>query len=493
MTLPSPADAAFSAWTRREILALAFLLVGSALTLSFRLGQTKPTVAAELRCWKTVSEMTQTGEWLVPHRDGKPALNKPPLFYWAGAAISVLAGGASYATLRAPSVIAALALFLLTYVWGRSIGGPKMALVSAGVMAVSLKFYDLGRDGTFEMMLALFTNAALFTFDRMYWLGRRSLAPLLSLLFIAAFLTKASPALLIVGLPIVVFLVFRREIRRALTLPVALWTIVALALSLVWFGVMVIRVPGAWQRFFSEAALPMGIEGTSHTAEHFHPFFYFFSRFVAIFAVGSLLLPLVLWRGWQTRFWRDDPRLRFCGWIVTSLLVAFSCFPQKQQHYLLPLLPAYAILAADAAVWAADARSSVDWAWLGLPGIALAIAVVVCVIPLVFLLHIVLQVGLGSVMALCAVVVSLAGSIVWFTVKRKWREAGVAGVLAAWLLYAIQFGGFEVLRSEFATGEYKQRSDYDAAHWAKLKESYPFLVKVLHQKSRFVKKSQEYK
>jgi 4-amino-4-deoxy-L-arabinose transferase-like glycosyltransferase len=487
MTSPSSADAALTIWTRREILAVAFLFLGTAFTLSFRLGQTRPTVAAEIRCWKTVSEMTQTGEWLVPHRDGKPALNKPPLFYWAGAAISVLAGGASYTTLRAPSVIAALALLLLTYAWGRSIGGARLGLVSAGVMTVMIKTYDLGRDGTFEMMLALFTSAALFTFDRMYWSGRRSLAPVLFLLFIAAFLTKASPALLIVALPIVLFLVFRREIRRAVTLPVALWTIVTLALSLVWFAVMLIRVPEAWQKFFSEAVLPMGVEGAEHSAEHFHHFSYFFSRFVGVFAIGSILVPLILWRAWQTRFWRDEPRLRFCGWIVAGLLVAFSCFPQKQPHYLLPLLPAYIILAADAAVWAADAQSKVHWAWLGLPGVALGIAAVVSAIPLVFYFHIMLQIGLGSVMALCAIATFLGITIVWFSAKRKWCEAGVTIVLAAWLFYSIQFGSVEVLRNEFATGEYELRRDYDAAHWDKLKKSYPFLVKMLHQKSRFVK------
>jgi 4-amino-4-deoxy-L-arabinose transferase-like glycosyltransferase len=434
--------------------------------------------------------MTQTGEWLVPHRDGKPALNKPPLFYWAGATISTLAGGASYATWRAPSVIAALALLLLTYAWGRSIGGVGLGLVSAGVTTAMIKLYDLGRDGTFEMTLALFANAALFAFDRMYWSGRPSLAPLLSLLFILAFLAKASPALLIIALPIVVFLVFRRELRRALTLPVAFWTVATLALCLVWYAVMLIRVPGAWQKIFSEAVLPMGVETANHSATHFRDFFYFFTRFLGIFAVGSIFLPLVVWRAWQTRFWRDDPRLRFCAWIVTSLLVTFSCFPQKQSHYLLPLLPAYIILTADAVIWAADASSKLHWAWLGLPGLALGIGILVALIPLVFFYHVMLQVALGWVIALCAAAAFLGGAMIWFAAKRKWREAGVTVVLAAWLLYSVQFGGFEVLRSEFATGEYQQRSDFDAARWTKLREAYPFLVKMLHQKSRFVKEPQ---
>lgn len=487
MSSPCSTGGAVSLWTWREIVVAICLFVGTALTLSFRLGQTSPTVAAEIRCWKTVSEMTQTGEWLVPHRGGNPALNKPPLFYWAGSAVSALAGGASYATLRAPSVIAALGLLVLTFAWGRSIGGPALGLLSAGVTAVMFKFYDLGREGTFEMMLALFTNAALLTFDRMYWLGRRSLAPLLCLMVVAAFLTKGPPTFLIVGAPIVLFLLFRGEIRRALAWPVASWAAVTLLLSLVWFAVVLYRVPGAWDWFFSEAVLPMGVESTHDTAKHYHDFFYFFSRFVVITPFASLLLPLVVWRGWQTRFWRDDPRLRFCAWIAVGLLVAFSCFPQKQQHYLLPLFPAIIILTADAALWAANAQSKAHWAWLGLPSAALGIAIVISVIPLVFYFHVMLQVGLASVIVLCAIVALFGSLIVWFAAKRRWLETGGAIILATWLLFSIHFGNCLILRSQFETGEIEQRADYDEAHWTRLKKDYPFVGKIFHRGSRFIK------
>jgi len=488
-----PVSGESSPWSKREIVVLLLLFLGTAVTLGFRLGQATPTIAAEIRCWKVVSTMTRTGEWLVPYRDGSPALNKPPLFYWAGAATGLLAGGASYATLRAPSVIAALGVFLLTYIWARSIGGPKLALVSAGLIALMRQFYGLGREGTFEMMLALFANAALLTFDRTYWSGRRSLAPLLCLLIAAAFLTKGPPALLIVGVPIVLFLGFRRQIRLMLTWPVALWAAATLLLSLLWFGVVLYRVPGAWDRFFSEAVLPLGIESAHDTAKHYHHLFYFFSRFVVITPFASLLLPLVVWRGWQTRFWRDGPRLRFCAWIAVGLLVAFSLFPQKQPHYLLPLFPALVILTADAALWAADVRSKVYWAWLGLPSVALGIATVVAVVPLVFYFHVLLQVPLGSVVALCAIVALLGSAIVWFGAKREWPATGIAILLAAWLLFSIYFGNYGILRSQFETGEIEQRADYDKAHWAQVKKSYPFVGKILHRGSRFMKDKPEKK
>jgi len=64
---------AISPFRRGEILAIGFLLVGVAAVLVFRLGAAPPTVNAEERCWKVVSEMTRTGDWLVPRRDASQA------------------------------------------------------------------------------------------------------------------------------------------------------------------------------------------------------------------------------------------------------------------------------------------------------------------------------------------------------------------------------------------------------------------------------------
>ena len=479
-------------WAGREVATVILLFLGMALVLSFRLGAASPTFAAEIRCWKVVSEMTQTGDWLVPRREGRPALNKPPLFYWAGAAISSFAGGASYATLRAPSLIAALAVFLLTYAWGRSIGGPALGVVAAGLLAAMFKFYELGREGTFEMLLALLTNAALLTFDRIYWTGRRSLTPLFFLFVLAAFLTKGPPAFLIVGVPIVLFLAFRRQILRLLKWRLAAWFLVTLALGLLWFAAIIYRVPGAWERFFSEATLPMGVEATTkHTAEHYHHMFYFFSRISLTAAVVSLLFPLLAWRAWQTRFWRDDPRLRFCGWIFVGLMVGFSLFPQKQAHYLLPLFPAIVILTADAALWAADPMSNVHWAWLGIPSVLAGIASIITPVPLVFYLQVLLQVSLGAVLALSLALAGLSAATVWFAAKRRWQAAGTAILLSCLLVFLVRFDSFEIVQRQFATGEFERRADYDPAHWTRMKESYPFVAKVFHRSSRFMKDENE--
>ncbi len=475
---------------RGERAAVLFLLLGTAIPLCIRLGAAPPTIKAEMRCWEVVVGMHETGQWLVPYRNGQPALNKPPLFYWAGALASRAAGKAAYATLRAPSAAAALALLALTWCWARSIGGPKVGLAAGGVMAFSWIYFHQGRNGSFEMLLALLTNAALFLFDRMYWTIKGRLWPkvLFFLLAAAAFLTKGPPAFLIIAVPIVLFLGFRKEMRRLAAWRVFLGAAACLALSLSWFLVVLIRVPGAWERFMSEALLPAGIETTTeHTARHYADPSYFVVRLPVILRISALLLPLLVWRGWTTRFWRDMPRLRFCGWIAAGLLVAFSLFPQKQEHYILPLVPAYAILAAEAAVWAADPQSGMRWVWLGIPAIVLFILTLFCAVFLGFYFHILLRIPLANALALPVALLLLSGAGLWLAARRKWPASGGAFLLATWLFFSAYFASYEVVKRQFATGEIEKRSDYDAEHWLQMKRKYGFVAREFRLSSRFVK------
>jgi len=529
MSLPVPVGSATMAWTRREVLALVFLLVGPALILSFRLGDAPATINAEIRCWKVVSNMTATGEWIIPYRSGKPALNKPPLFYWAGSAISALAGGASYATLRAPSVMATLGVLALTFWWGRSIGGAGMGLVALFLLTLIFRVYSWGREGTFEMLLTLLTSLALFTFDRTYVLRRQSLLPLFFLLVLAAFLTKGPPALMIIGVPIVLFLALsrqsplplfcllvvalslakrplalaiiglpillfllsRREIRQVLTVRIGLWSLASAVLGLLWFAVILYRVPGAWQQFFSEAVLPVGMETSHHTATHYHHGFYFFSRIFVIAAVPSALIPLFLWRAWKTRFWQDAPRLRFCAWIGWGLLFAFSFFPQKQHHYLLPVLPALAILLADSVLWVVNKPSEVHWAWLGVPAIALGIMAIILPAPVAFYFHLVLQTPLAATIAVCALSVPVGAGIIWLAITRRWLALAGLTLLMLWPYFAVYFGNMEIVKRQFATGEIEQRKGFDKAYWTGVKKSYPVLGDIFHRGSRFTRDGQE--
>lgn len=477
----------------QEVLAIGFLLVGAIAVLVFRLGAAPPTANAEERCWKAVSEMTATGDWLVPRRDGKPFLNKPPLFYWAATAVSRMAGGASFATLRLPSALAALGLILLALYWAGSIGGKSLALAAAAFLAVMWSLYKYGRLGTYDMLLAFLGNAALLVFDRLYASRNGRRLVLFFFLVLAAFLTKGPPALLIVGLPTVLFLGFRRELRLLVSPIVMGCTLVTLLLGLLWFVILICRVPEAYDRFFSELILPFGGQTAHHTATHYRGLLYYFSRVLVLSQPVCLLAPLVIWRGWQTGFWRDDPRLRFCAWIATGLLVGFSLFPQKRSYYLLPILPSLAILTADAVRWAIEARPKPHWAWLGVPAAAVGTAVALLVVPIALHLHVLLREPLLLVGTISAILALLGAATVYLALKSRWIATIGACLVAIWSLSLVYFGSFSVWRDQFETETVAQRPDYDETHWNRMKERHALVARIFRSKVEHEEKREEKK
>lgn len=337
--------------------ALGLALLVAALGFGLFLGLAADPVGrtSELRCVEVVRHMVESGETLVPHFGNQVRLQKPPLFYWAGAAVATLSGDTGPWSLRVVSACAALALTALLGVWGARLGGRGTGLLAAGLFAAMLQVHSSGRRGDAEMLLALLSTAALFSFDRIAaerW--RRGLA-LFAVLTALAFLTKATAIALSIGLPILVYLALERELSALRDRGVWASLAAALALGLSWYVAVLAFVPGAFDALRDALLLPLGSGDARGGSAHFRPVTWFLSVLPARALPTSLLLPLVLWRLWATRLYRGDPRRRFAALAFLVPFVAFSLLPQKQKHYTLAMLPGLALVSADASVAAARA------------------------------------------------------------------------------------------------------------------------------------------
>src|SRR5438128_6280490 len=79
-------------------------------------------------------EMVTSGDWVIPHVNGLPYLEKPPLYFWLTALTFQLFGPSEWAT-RLWSAISALGTVLLTWRIGRRLYGAPAGLMAGVVVA----------------------------------------------------------------------------------------------------------------------------------------------------------------------------------------------------------------------------------------------------------------------------------------------------------------------------------------------------------------------
>jgi 4-amino-4-deoxy-L-arabinose transferase-like glycosyltransferase len=335
----------------RALTALLFVLL--AIGLSYRLGAHAPHHRSEKRSDTIVREILRTDEWLFPRLGGTTRLQKPPLYYWTVAAVADLSGGPSTATLRSVSVVAGLGLAALIFAWGATSLGEWSGLAAVAALAAMAQFWISARLGTADMLVVLFSTAALFAFERLSSRGDRRLLPVLSILVVFAFLGKATAALVDVFVPIAVWLAVRGRLALALRPAVLFWAALAAGAGLAWYVAALWLVPEAPARLREFFFVPLGAGHSDLASDHYHPVYWYVPRFLGAAAPAVLLLPLVIRDGVRSGFWRDVPLLRFAATSALSLFAAWSLVPQKGRHYLLPILPLFALLVGDALVRAA--------------------------------------------------------------------------------------------------------------------------------------------
>ena len=334
----------------RVVLTVALFVVLAA-GLFVRLGHDRVYPKSEARCFGVVADMMRTGDWLVPHFGGQIRLQKPPLFYWAAATVASVAGEHSLLTLRSVSAASALGLALAVFAVGVSLNGFAAGFWSAAALGASAIFFIRGRVGDAEMLLALLTFLSLAAFERLWFRGDRRMEPALAIFVGLGFLTKATAALLSVLAPILVWLAVNRSLRLVLRARTLLWSSVAALIGLSWYWIILVRLPEARELFREFLLSPFGFrpahvdETQHHDATHVEAIYYYLARFPLQLLPASVLLIPLGWEAWCQHLWRDEPRVRFYALAFVVQFVGWSLVPGKQLHYLLPLVPLFAVVA----------------------------------------------------------------------------------------------------------------------------------------------------
>ena len=207
----------------------------------------------------------ETGDWLGAQLGGKPRLQKPPLFYWAGAAVAATHSATTRdrGALRARVGAAPRSAWrALVFAWGR-------ALARAGLRAARARrcsprcCSSCRRAGaaTPRCCSPSLARAALFAFDRLDARRRRALLPVFAGLRGLAILTKATAVVFAVaatdpGVPVAA-----PRAARAARPGVLATCAAALAIGVSWYVAILIFVPGAFETLAPRAGPAHGRQG----------------------------------------------------------------------------------------------------------------------------------------------------------------------------------------------------------------------------------------
>lgn len=320
------------------------------------------------------------GDWWLPRFNGELLPDKPLLAHWL-AALPVAAGGFSEAAVRLPSAIASALTVAWTARLGTELAGRPAGLVAAALCATTPAFFSRARVARPDALLLFLLSVALGLAFRWWRDGRRRDARWALVALGGATLAKGPVAPVLFALAFGGFLAWQRELRRLRAFFDPLGTGALVVLGLGWY---VVALAGWGDVFVREHLLGRYVfnligdlpEGGRYSERSlaWHALFYVL-HLPLIGLPWSPLAMVALWLAWRDDRLRD-PRVRFLLCWMLAPVVAFTPAQYKLRYYLLPALPALALLGAPVAVrlWRATPvrpRTSVAVA-AGLGGAAVA-------------------------------------------------------------------------------------------------------------------------
>jgi 4-amino-4-deoxy-L-arabinose transferase-like glycosyltransferase len=323
--------------------------------------------------------MLTSGDWVTPTLNGLKYFEKPPLQYWATAAIYAAFGVHEW-TARLWAAALAFLCIPLVYFFARGIGYPQStAAVAAALLALNPYYLLIGQLNLLDQGFTFFLTAAVFSFVIALrelpssWRSRSWMLVTWAALALAI-LSKGIVALLLAGATLVAYLALTRDLAILKRLQLAVVIPLFLLIVTPWFYLVQSRNPGFLQFFF--------------VREHFERFFTNVHQrvgplwyFVPLLAIA--LLPVIgNWRDWRLSRIEGKmtpgqfrPEIFLLLWCAV-VFAFFSLSHSKLPSYLMPVMPALAIVLARVTAAKASAYFRAKWVSIG-SIVVLAVALLV--------------------------------------------------------------------------------------------------------------------
>jgi 4-amino-4-deoxy-L-arabinose transferase-like glycosyltransferase len=355
--------------------------VGKTLLAIFSLGLVVFALATQSSLWdrdeplfaRTACEMLQTGEWLLPTMNGKVFAHKPPFAFWAMAGSMALFGVNALAV-RLPAVFSLAASGWLVFLMGKRLFSPTVGFWASAILMSSAMAMYLGSAAMLDTTLMAFICLAMWAHVEGIHHPKRWWAywPVLALAIGLSELTK-HPVGMAVLAPATLLSTWmlrkERQIPKSYWLGLMLAFAVGYGLYQAWFVPVQNMAPDfAYEshglhivgRFFTA----MEGHGANSLAGYLALLPIYLPVLIAGFAPWTAFLPAGVLASIHGHVGGRSAQVFIWTWVL-PIFIIFSLAATKLPHYLLPVFPPLALLAAGTfEAWRVGMLSERDRAWL---------------------------------------------------------------------------------------------------------------------------------
>ena len=336
---------------------LRIWLAAVVIALAIHLGGFPLFDADEGRNAEVAREMAATNDYVMPRLNGLPYLDKPIVYFAAEAAAMEVLGPTELAA-RLPAYLFTLATAAVLFWFARRLWGGDAPWIAAIVFLSMPLTIAFARTVIFDSALTFFVVVALVAFYCAVEEEKRNWSILAWLAMGLAMITKGPVTFLLVLFVAIPYAIYRKRARMLFPI-LGIVAFVAVIAPWVW-GVTQVVPEFLRYVLVTETAERMATKALKRTG----PPWYFLPYLIG----GALPWSLVALFNWKSMKRRE---LLYFGLWIAIPFIFFSLNQSKRPQYILPLLPALALLVAY--IWN-EARTRATAIVLAAFGVLLLIA-----------------------------------------------------------------------------------------------------------------------
>ncbi len=338
----------------KKFFFIVLLSVGTLIFL-FNLGGRDLWDPDETRYAVVAREMRESGNWILPHFNGKIYAEKPPLFFWLVNLSIFFLGEDSELANRLPSALSGFFTMVITFLFGKRLFNGRVGFLSALILSTCFLFPQLSRWMMMDSLFTLFFLLSLFSFYRGYEdIEGQQKYYMLAGFFIGWGLMTKGPA---IYLSILIFLFYsfiQKKPKKVWNRDLLYSFIISLAVVSIWL------IPACWiggEVYRDKILFEQNIGRLAGDGRHFHPqsILFYFIRFPLEFIPWTVFLPVAFVWGLRNEETNEKAFQFLFVWFVT-VFVFFTLSKGKKDNYILPLYPAAALIIG--ALWDSELDSN---------------------------------------------------------------------------------------------------------------------------------------